>query len=172
MSEIKSRYWLKTRRIMLYENFDRKHNEMCFLIKDIHKGHLITRDPFSQPYCLYGCEAIDIFIEPERECLKSNEYVQELQYTGLKDKNGKKIYEGDIVDSKYRYQSVYTRGYFEIKSLEQLHGAYGFIVDTEDSEMYNTPKEKDYEYRPIAVYADSVEVVGNIYENPELLENK
>ena len=70
-----------------------------------------------------------------------------MQYTGLKDKNGKEIYEGDIVNC-FRHEGfefVTTR--LGSHGIETQLGFYPFI------EVYG--------------YA---EVIGNIYENPELLE--
>ena len=71
------------------------------------------------------------------------------QYTGLTDKNGKKIFEGDIIRSNSE------RGYIEYYpndcafDVVDDHGFYWLI-----SEMSN------------------IEVIGNIHDNPELLEEK
>lgn len=76
--------------------------------------------------------------------------IELMQYTGLKDKKGKEIYEGDIVKS--------------------------FFVDTDEA------GNEIYKYYIIEVKYDEVlcsykidkfmnlEVIGNIYDNPELLE--
>ena len=68
-----------------------------------------------------------------------------LEFTGLKDKNGKEIYEGDIVVQKYTYGG-YTRSYY--KKAVDIHFGHN-----------KNFKGKRYE------------IIGNIYENPELLNN-
>lgn len=67
-----------------------------------------------------------------------------MQYTGLRDKNGKEIYEGDIVKGL---------GYDEDLSEVILEPSGGFY----------------YAWSEYGHSAEDIEVIGNIYENPELL---
>lgn len=159
MKEITSRIWLKTTGTMVYKDFDRRTHEICFLIKDLHKGHIITRDPLSQPYCLLGCGAIDIFKEPDRDCVGSDEYIEEMLSTGLKDKNGKEIYEGDIIQTDRTGIGGEKRNQLVIFSTR-----YSAFMTT-DSEEYNGKSLGHY----CLIFT---EVIGNIYEHPELLESK
>lgn len=80
-----------------------------------------------------------------------------MQYTGLKDVNGKEIYEGDIVSEIGHYVNSDKLVYQKIQWKESyscwLRGEYQRL----------TPKN-------IKTY--KIKVVGNIYENPELLEKE
>lgn len=74
-----------------------------------------------------------------------------MQYIGLKDRHGKEIYEGDIVSGSHgNYKVSYEGGAYRLRTAE------GTSPD----------------YLPILENSDRIEVIGNIYENPELLEAK
>lgn len=96
----------------------------------------------------------DILTEGETHWHELDNAVIE-QYTGLKDKNGKEIYEGDIVE--------YTTHYY---GNEKRHRK---VVEWEewDSDDFGEPHNLGY-----FNLSEYMTVIGNIHENPELLEEK
>ncbi len=88
--------------------------------------------------------------------------VELLQYTGLKDKGSKKIYEGDIVRA---YESTGD----EYNTVHQIR----YFADSSDYPAFDIFPTIDTDCNGISYLVTGegeIEVIGNIYENPELLE--
>lgn len=92
-----------------------------------------------------------------------------MQYTGLKDKNGKEIYEGDLLSHNDKVYEVKWDGFMAAFQSEN-------IEDKVDADFFNwgnvpslTTSGIPGHFRSDMLDANC-EVIGNIYENPELLK--
>lgn len=113
-----------------------------------------------------------------------------MQSTGLKDKNGVEIFEGDIIETSwgtnysdgYKPVSIYigTVGFGEYEQDasggeyggERCIGFYGeFFVGADDDRDFSKLDSYSYEKQQSLLKFDEIEVLGNIYANPELLSN-
>lgn len=106
---------------------------------------------------IYGGENAD---DPSEGLDKWPVYTDTLgQYTGLTDKNGKKIFEGDIVEGH-----CHSAWRHDLQRCEVAYGRDGFearhYVNCGDEWRY-------YTYR--VLFSKDVVVIGNIHENPELI---
>lgn len=132
MREIKFRAWLKEDKKMVnVETMDFTDKSMQYLKRsEIINAYILRRE--------------------------SDDDVELMQYTGLKDKNGKEIYEGDIVLIKLDETSTWYKTVVGFKK-----GA--FIANLIDKE--------DYVYIFHHGFTDDdFEIIGNVYENKKLLE--
>ena len=82
--------------------------------------------------------------------------IELMQSTGLFDRNGKEIFEKDILDYKGR------------KAIVKWHGSYASFIYRFVDELH----ERKPEWDPLYLAYMRCEVIGNLYENPELLEVK
>lgn len=102
------------------------------------------------------------FTLPYLESLNGNKIqwhiLEIMQYTGLKDKNGKEIYEGDIYHMKVgNYEIIFNNGCFCVNRIGR-----------------NAPvpinwMPENCEDCMVDNFASKIEIIGNIYQNPELL---
>lgn len=130
MRQLKFRAWLKEKQLMI------DVCEMTFLYDEVHTVS-------DEHYNFYASDEIKL-----------------MQFTGLKDKHGEEIFEGDIVefhDKDQSYQGIVT-------------------YDKEFGEFTLVERDGfDYSFEYLSVwYCDlsSLEVIGNKYEDPELLKGK
>ncbi len=81
------------------------------------------------------------------------------QFTGLTDKNGKKIFEGDIC-------RVIQDGDTKQGVVVQFNGAFGLLYKNGEFTSFLYLKRS----RPEGCWFDTLEVIGNIHDQPELME--
>lgn len=134
MREIKFRAW---------------HNQLKVMIPIDHQYQLNIRDKNWEITDLrIGCKVMDNWRDNDKGNIL-------MQFTGLLDKLGKEIYEGDIIEwemVKYKY-AIRAKVYFE-------SSCPSYYVDL-----------KGFPERLFSERMRFIHVIGNIYENPELLKD-
>ena len=126
---------------------DLLHNDNTNYPMTLIGSLILSRNKYTDEICIDGYGLIEV--DPETVC----------QYTGLKDKNGKKIFEGDIFCIT---DDLFWKGKTGMVALNHdwncgcCNGVYGYFTvgDLDLAEC------------------DEAEVIGNIFDNPELLEVK
>lgn len=83
--------------------------------------------------------------------------IELMQYTGLKDRNGQEIYEGDLCVLYARYSNQESNGCAEVVFSHEYVG--GWVLTVDGNNKLN-----------IGTRTNCVKVIGNIHENPELIK--
>ncbi len=130
--EIKFRAWWKSTAMMVQVNTLHSHGGIEFEVPATYQD---------------GSERM------ESDCCDEPDQYELMQFTGLKDKNGVDIYEGDVVQ-----RSVFPEG--EMKRHKPVAVEFGHGVFSTDSMSPILGNIQPHQ---------ELEVIGNIYENPDLL---
>ena len=126
--------------IQKYRAWDTKNNEMfkdTFAITEGGEVVVVEQE-------LVTCAPDYVFVD----------HLVIMQSTGLYDKNGKEIFEKDILDYNGR------------KVIVKWHGSYACFI----YEFVDELKNRTTEWQPLYLSYYKFEIIGNIYENPEMLE--
>lgn len=140
--------------------------EILFKAKRIDLGEWIE----GYYYKTYGCRngiKIDAHFIHNYENDENYEIHHETvcQYTGLTDKNGRRIFEEDIVKFKHG-------GEFSEKGIYFRNYAVEFINTFVTYGLRLRNKSINFPFKQATASMHDVEVIGNIFDNPELLENR
>ena len=141
MRELKFRIWIKDEK----RYYDESDEESYMIVPN---GNVT--------YTSEAYEEDDVWFNDTTSA--TNDVIVE-QYTGIKDKNGKEIYEGDILGDMWR--DGYIAWCDKCKQLQYhilTHGCMACLGDVQWYELVNDNGK--------------LEVVGNVHENPDLLEDK
>jgi len=114
--------------------------EIKFRVFDPNTNNMVGTD--------VGIDKIHLF-DFDGDNITEQEGLVIMQYTGLKDKNGKEIYKSDLVEDNIGIGFVeFLNGAYRVN---YRNGSYKWFIDFLDSEK------------------SGLEVIGNIYDNPDLI---
>lgn len=141
-------------RTIKFRAWDKEQNEMIDSKRDKHEDY----DEYWHDVYSLQLGLIESISKDERFVL--------MQFTGLHDKNGKEIFEGDVVkDKKYTHEVRFGEEDVDASDYERYSvGIVGFYMtnylgEKEEFDAINSQNSKD------------LEVIGNIYSNPILLNS-
>lgn len=128
-----------------------------------------TRNEMNYSVMVGNCDIDDenytcptIWIEERKEWLHFDDYDSIMQSTGLKDKNGKEIFEGDILKVANNDSS-----WFEVVKYDHNKAMF---ISKEMNLKYEVPETPLYDL--FSPYLFKVEVIGNIWEDGDLIDGK
>ena len=103
--------------------------------------------------------SVNVIVDGKNETWDiKNDDVELLQFTGLKDANGKEIYEGDIIVSKPN-GTTYESPKIGVVTRSKISPGWCYETVTDEYNIWTSGKYRTYE------------IIGNVHENAELLED-
>ena len=131
-----------------FRAWDKEHKEMLYPDDE---------DKIFFEVTVYGMSTLDMRVDPDEYGGFSYLNTVIMQSTGLRDKNGAEIYEGDILKLRDSYLAVYVVEWYKDKFMWVLR--------------YQKDKNQYFPFYGISgPFFEDLELLGNVYETPELLE--
>src|SRR3990167_10197294 len=140
-----------------------KNREIKFRAWDTRKQRMLIWGKINVSPVMTNENATVVY-ERQGEEWRPNGDLELMQFTGLLDKNGKEIYEGDfLIDNdsepmRHRIVWISDQAKFEIETLADEEGNWECLIVDSLGELVNGKNN----------VVDGFEIIGNIYENPEL----
>lgn len=133
--------------------------EIKFRAWDVKRNKMIH---FSNPQICSEYNQLAFTVEEEEEkeylgCLPDNK-IEIMQFTGLKDRNGKEIFEGDILKDNMKFENSDEH---PLVLVEWRDNDVAFIFKGINGGCYIIPTG----------YVQDFEIIGNKFQNPELLQS-
>lgn len=132
-----------------------------------HSNKMVYPNNYENISAIYECMQQQVCFDEDLPILPYDHIANGLvfmQCTGLKDKNRKLIYEGDILFEDWKNEA-YPKGKYWI--VKWINNNAGFYI-----EMINPSKFENHSEWHLARHDLDYEVIGNIYEDKELLESE
>lgn len=136
--------------------------KMCKVETLTDKGAFLVGVKKGEDQSLYPLSRT-IVRAPEHGRFCDNDEFELMQFTGLLDKRGKEIYEGDLLNVKTTFQNNMADKRFQPHTLRQVGFDRGVFIDVNSGvQLY------DKIYSPVS-HKIEYEIIGNVFESPDLL---
>jgi len=128
-------------------------------MRDIKLRAWVELDKALRPVCEIASAQVKIILNNSEQVTRYRSVCVLEQFTDLLDKNGKEVYEGDVVKlfTDYSFVVIYK------------HGSFGYMSKSGDYIAFAGNKHFRFGSKSESAY---IEVIGNVHQNSDILEKK